>query len=131
MSDKLTPSIVTFFLARMGEHNRVASYRQIEADECLFELSRNDGLPNVTVHLSNAYEYTDGEYIARPSQIGRGDFVLIARPEAIWNDDVPMQIVETARGDGIGIGKIGKLMGALNFAEIWKFRTRGEREFRK
>jgi hypothetical protein len=57
------------------------------------------------------------DYFSKPSILKRGDFILIARPEAGLNEE----IIPIAKNDGIGIGQIGKLMGALNYKNVCEY----------
>jgi hypothetical protein len=117
-------SAVKFFLERMDGHDRVEQCRQVKAEgEYVFEIERKDNLPRVTVHLSDAYDYGHWEYASRPKLIGRGDFILIAG----FNTRFDSSLVEIAREDGIGIGGIAKLMGALNWEKVWLYRSPEER----
>jgi hypothetical protein len=103
----------------MDSHSCVASYTRLAVDEeFLYRIQRKSGLPPVVVHLSDAYEYGLAEYLARPRQIGEGDFIIIARPEA---RAVAHSVIQSGRDDKIGIGKIGKLMGALNSHTVWTY----------
>jgi hypothetical protein len=124
MGTNLKPSVLGFFNARMAEHSRVSLHtRTPRADEYVFEIQRKDGLPTINVHVSDAYDYGLVDYLARPKQIGRGDFILIVRPEARFD----RSLIERARKDGIGIGMIGKLMGALNLEDVYKYVPQDEK----
>jgi hypothetical protein len=120
----LAITIVRFFIERMESHSCVESCRQLNIeDEFIFELERTAGRPAVKIYLSDAYDYGLGEYLSRPRGLGRGDFILIARPEAHFDESV----VERARIDGIGVGRLKKLMGALNWSQIWKYSSPEEK----
>jgi hypothetical protein len=108
----------------MDEHDRVEQCRQITVEgEYVFEIERKSPLPTVRVHLSDAYDYGHWEYTSRPKLIGRGDFILIAG----FNTRFDESLVEIARKDGIGIGGIGKLMGALSWEKVWLYQSPEER----
>lgn len=118
MAGNLAYSTVRFFIERMESHSCVEQCRQLnDQSEYLFEIERKGGHPPVTVHLSDAYSYGYWEYLSHPPRIRRGDFILIARPEARFDES----LVKQARKDGIGIGSIRKLMGALNREKIWQY----------
>lgn len=124
MGTDLKPSVLAFFTARMTEHSRVRSFTRLAVEEeYIFEIRRRDELPNLNVHVSDAYDYGIVDYLARPREIGRGDFILIARPEAKFD----RSLIARARNDGIGIGMIGKFMGALNLREPCKHIPKDER----
>jgi hypothetical protein len=127
MGTDLKSSVLAFFTSRMAEHSKVESYNRLPIEEeYIFELVRRDGLPTMRVHVSDAYDYGSVDYLSRPRQLWRGDFILIARPEARFDH----ALIEEARNDGIGIGMIGKLMGALNFKEPCKYIPKDERPSR-
>lgn len=69
------------------------------------------------VHLSDEYRYSIYDYFNRPSILKNGGFILVARPEATFDD----QIIQIALNDCIGIGKIAKLMGALHREQYWMY----------
>jgi hypothetical protein len=109
----------------MASHSRVNHCTRIAvADEYIYKIERTDGLKPVRVFLSDAYRYGYADYLGRPAQIKRGDFILIAKPEAAFDVDLSERI----RQDGIGIGKIGRLMGSLNVANICDYVSPEERE---
>jgi hypothetical protein len=114
----------------MTEHDLVASYDPLDnEDEYLYLITRHRGLPAVRVHLSDAYEYTRAEFLARPAEVTqRNSFVVLGLPHALGPDD---ELIAEARGRGVGIGKIGKLMGALNIRDVWSYETPEEQRDRK
>jgi hypothetical protein len=116
----LSPSIIRFFTERMNSHSRVDHLEQLpHQTDCLFKIHRRDGLPPVTVQLSDAYDFGEGEYLAKSSQ---ADFILVAKPEARFDESV----TRLAQSDRIGVGRLGKLMGALNRLEVWRYEKRSE-----
>ncbi len=80
------------------------------------------GLPEVVLFYSTAYSFGEAEYELRPSEVVRGSFILIL-PHADFAGD----IVERARGDGVGIGHLAKFMGALNYQNVWEYFAPNER----
>ena len=117
---------VGFFVSQMNRmKNIVASVVPIpDADDYLYQIKRHKGFSPVIVHLSDAYKYGRADYDARPTQIKRGAFVLIAMPHAFYDED----LADEAVNKGIGIGHIGQLMSALNYADIVEARRRQIRE---
>ena len=106
----------------MDEHSRVTRWSVIPSDdEYLFRITRTlDGREaDVIVHLTDAYRYGLAEFYARPSDLGEGSFIVIGMPHASTDEDV----IEEVRRRRIGLGHIGKFMGALNFANIWEYLT--------
>jgi hypothetical protein len=106
----------------MNEHSSVASWEPVDNDEeYLYLIKRTRGLPDVRVHLSDAYEYSRAEYLARPAEVTkRNSFVVLGDPHAISPRGT---LVAEAGEDGVGIGDIGKFMGALNSRNVWEYQT--------
>jgi hypothetical protein len=119
-------STITFFESKMSTHTKVRRFTRNATvpNEHIYEIERKDGLPSVTVLLSDAYRFGHADYLGRPPCIRRGDYILIARPEA----DFDASIIKPATKDGIGLGKIGTFMGALNSTDpsIYIVRRRGK-----
>ena len=125
MGVDLNPQIIKFFVQRMTDHSAVVTCRLIDDEEnFLFYIERNNELPDLTVHLTDAYFYGVHDFLSRLKILNRGDFVLIARPEGSFGDDV----VEMAKPLSIGIGQIGKFMGAINRPKCWEYVTPDERK---
>ena len=84
MGRSLRPEHLAFFRSRMNEHNLVSSYASLDnGDEYLYLITRARGLPAVRVHLSDAYEYTRAEFLARPNEVTqRNSFVILGLPHA-------------------------------------------------
>jgi hypothetical protein len=104
-------SIITFFESRMETHSMVASYRRMKnKPEYVYELERNKYGDYVRVWLTDAYVFSEMDFLNRPSELREGDYILIARPESMgWIDTSDLKI---------GIGKIGEFMGALNCKKV-------------
>jgi len=108
--------ILEFFKQRMRAHGKVRDFSEIEDDNnIIYHIERVEGLPDLNVHLSDAYIYTLHDYYSKPQVLGMGDFILSARPEADFDEE----IVAVAAKDRIGIGKIGKFMSALHHKDVW------------
>jgi len=102
----------------MNNHDCVLSCTRVNyPSDYIYLIERTKSRPPVNVYLSDSYDFGLAEYLGRPPLLGRGDFILIARPEACWD----FSLVERAWLDGIGIGGIAKLMGALNRERIWEY----------
>lgn len=110
----------------MSAHDLVASYEPLDnKDEYVYLITRRRGLPAVRVHLSDAYEYTRAEFLARPSEVTeRNSFVVLGLPHAYPPGEA---LIEEARRERVGIGKIGKLMGALNYPDVSVYESPEER----
>lgn len=124
MGKDLHPSIRTFFLDRMHEHDAVSAVDLLpDEDNFLYELRRPRFQDTITVWLSDAYLFTDAEFHNRPANIGAGDYIIVGKPEGGIAVDYDL-----IRQYNIGVGKIGKFMGALNIREAWRFLTTEEKE---
>lgn len=123
MSNKLL-SMVYFFEREMPKHNLVASCRRLPLgdDIYIYEVQRSNG-PSVKVHLSDAYQYDLGDYLSRPKELGRGDYIFANE----YVRDINPDVVERARLDRIGVGGFGKLKGALNRLNIWEYESPAEK----
>ena len=128
MGRALRPEHIAFFTTRMDEHDRVSSWVPVEdRHEYLFrirrKLSRSES--DVIVHLTDAYRYGLAEFFARPDQLRAGSYVVIGMPHA----DTTSEVIEKAKKYRIGIGNIGKFMGALNHKKIWEYLSPDERRW--
>ena len=117
MGTDLRQEIIVFFKERMDRHRRVASLVDISDEDNFIVRVDRQGLPSLNVHLSDAYCYTEAEFLSRPASIQQGDFILVAKPEGSVTDEA----LQHAKAERIGIGQIGKLMGALNYPEVWNY----------
>jgi hypothetical protein len=126
----LRPEHLAFFRNRMNEHTCVARWEPLDNEyEYLYRIIRERGLPDVRVHLTDAYQYSRAEYLARPGEVmQRNSFIVLALPHAY---DATSVLIAEARTDGIGIGKIGKFMGALNSRDVSTYETPEERRERE
>ena len=126
MGKILRPEHIRFFTVRMSEHDRVSNWLPIENQhEYLFRVRRKlrGSESDVIVHLTDAYRYGLAEFFARPKQLRPGSYVVIGMPHA----GADPEVVEKAKEHRIGIGHIGKFMGALNYKKIWEYMTPEER----
>jgi hypothetical protein len=124
MGKDLHPSIRSFFVARMHEHDAVSSVEMLnDDDDFLYDIRRARFGDSITVWLSDAYLFTDAEFHNRPASLSEGDYIIVGKPEGGIAVDY-----ELLRQYKIGVGKIGKFMGALNFADLWRFLTAEERD---
>jgi hypothetical protein len=120
-------SHVSYFEKRMQEHSCVERCERLltgNEDEYIYELSRTEGRPPVRVHIVDTYEYGMADYLARPRQIRAGDFILVVS----FGPELSHAVIERARADRIGMGDVRRLMGALNWSEVWKYRPPEERK---
>ena len=113
---------ISFFVTCMkGMEDIVEALEPIpDAKDYFYRIKRRKRSP-VIVHLSDAYSYGEADYDARPTQIKKGAFILIALPHGGYDED----LVTRATKDGIGVGKIGDLMRALNYEDVTEPRKLG------
>lgn len=118
MGQELHYQIIQFFEKVIKQHRNVYHFeRIIDEDDIIYRVERMRPLSDVIVHLSDAYSYTFNDFYSKPPLLNNGGFILVARPEAGFDE----RIVEIARDENIGIGKIGKLLGALNYPKYWLY----------
>ncbi len=128
MGRNLHYTIPQYLESALNKHAKVLSWERIDSsqsdDHYIYLIRRSDGLSPVTVHLSDEYEYSLDDYFQKPDGIREGAFILIARPEAVYNDS----IVEVAQQDQVSIGKFGALMGALYKERHWEYVPKERRD---
>lgn len=108
----------------MSGHSNVADMRDESDDEnYIYRIARAKQRDEILVWLTDAYLFTDADYYSRPPELRAGDFILVAKPEGGFHLDI-----ETIHRERIGVGQIGKFMGALNAKEMWTYLTQDERE---
>ena len=103
MGKALRQEHITYFTARMDEHDRVVNWEPIANEyDFLFRIRRTlDGSrSDVIAHLTDAYRYGLAEFFARPNPLGAGSFVVMGMPHA----DADPEVVEIAKKHRIGIG---------------------------
>ena len=111
----------------MSNHSNVADIEDVSSDdEYLFRITRARQRDRILVWISDAYLFTDMDYHNRAPELERGDFILVGKPEG--GVQVDEALIEAER---IGVGQIGKLMGALNARNMWEYLTPQEREERQ
>ena len=127
MGKVLRQEHLNFFTSRMDDHSRVNTWRPIpDEHEYLFLIRRrlNQSENNVIIHLTDAYRYGLAEFFARPRQLRSGSsFVVMGMPHAT----APLDVIQEAKNARIGVGHIGKFMGALNYKNVWEYMTPDER----
>jgi hypothetical protein len=117
MGVNLHASILAFFEKVMSSHGKVVDVQLVrDRDDYIYRITRA-GPGDVMVHLSDAYRYGIADFAELPDELRSGGFVLVARPEGAFDEN----LVETARAMHIGIGKLAKFMGALNRRDFWNY----------
>lgn len=127
MGKNLHPSILPFVIDRMQFHQDVSNLEDIStAEHYMFRLTRFNRMCDVVVLLSDCYHFGEFDYLSKPPELNNGGFVLIARPESSFSNDIQHHI----KKDRVIIGKIGILLGALRIDEYWNY-VRPKEEVRK
>ncbi len=121
MGRNLHYTIPQYLESALEKHAKVLSWERVDNsqtdDHYIYLIRRSDGLSQMIVHLSDEYEYSLNDYFQKPDSIREGAFILVARPEAVYDDS----IVEVAQQDHVSIGKFGALMGALYKERHWDY----------
>ena len=121
---------LAFFTERMDEHNRVLTCEMIpDRYEYLFRVKRTlrGRESDVIVHLTDAYQYSFSEFYNRPDQLRSSSFVVLGLPHGSADSDV----IEEAKEHCIGVGHIGKFMGALTRRDLWEYESPEERQLKR
>ncbi|GGB55149.1 hypothetical protein GCM10011502_30120 [Oceanisphaera marina] len=128
MGRNLHYTIPKYLESALTKHAKVLSWERIDSSQSdehyIYLIRRSEGLSQVIVHLSDEYEYSLDDYFQKPDSIGEGAFILVARPEAVYDDS----IVEVAQQDQVSIGKFGALMGALYKERHWEYVPKERRD---
>ena|SRR5690606_609520 len=125
MGKDLHYSIRPFIERALASHQAVNEIENIDTDDFYaYRLHRNFGMSDVIVVLSDAYYFGATTLASKPELLKDGGFFLIARPEAS-NFEVNRE------KEKLSVGKIGKLLGALNSEEFWTYTPPSEEEKRK
>lgn len=116
MTKDLYYTIPEYFLARMHEHSAVLQIEDVSTEEHFLYRIRRGRYDDVLVWLSDAYRFTDMDYINRPDELNEGDYIVIAKPEG--SGGASKHLIEVAK---IGVGKLADFMGALSTQAIWTY----------
>ena len=113
MGKNLHYSIINFIKQRLQECNKINSYILIpNANHYVIEVKRNLPYESFKIYMSDEYRYTIMDYYNKSTEINKGDFIYLARPEANFANEI--EIMETALFDGIYIGKFSRLLSFMN-----------------
>lgn len=117
MTKDLYYTISQYFEERMHSHSNVDSFDDLSDDDFfVYRITRIKQRDSILVWLSDAYHFTDVDYISRPGDLGAGDYIVIAKPEGAGG--AAQHLIDEAR---IGVGRLGEFMGALNSARPWLY----------
>ena len=111
MGKDLHRQILDFFTKRVNECDKVVSCKLIyNPNYHIVEIRRKAPYGNFKVCLCDEYFYTYNDYYLKPNEIQSSDFLLIAKPEANYSDD----LIELALQDHVFIGKMKAFIKYLN-----------------
>ncbi|CAM1333017.1 hypothetical protein [Tenacibaculum aestuariivivum] len=116
MGKDLHYTIRPFIERVLTNHSAVKEIEKINSDDFYaYKIKRNFGMSDIVVVLSDEYYFGLASVSDKPNILKDGGFYLIARPEANgFEGNIPEE--------KIGVGKIGKLLGALNKDEYWNYK---------
>lgn len=115
MGKNLHYSIRPFIERALNSHSAVERFELIDNDDFyIYKIYRKKGMSEVLVVLSDDYYFGNSSLQNKPAILKNGGFFLIARPEASgFEGNEPL--------GKLGIGKIGKLLGALHRKDFWNY----------
>lgn len=115
MGKNLHYTIKPFIENALNNHFAVERFELIDNDEYyIYKIYRRKGMSEVIVVLSDDYYFGSSSLQNKPDILKDGGFFLIARPEAsVHEGNEPLE--------KLGIGKLKKLLGALNREDFWNY----------
>ena len=114
MGKNLHYSIRPYIEDALNSHNAVECIESIELDDFYaYEVKRRN-MSSLIVVLSDDYYFGSSSLYNKPDILKNGGFFLIARPEASG-------IEKNIPQEKLSIGKLGKLLGALNREDYWNY----------
>lgn len=115
MGKDLHYSIRPFIERALMNHSAVKSIQSLDSNDFFaYKIQRNFGMSDLVVVLSDDYNFNHYSYINKPDLLSKGGFFLVARPEARCFE-------RNEINDKITVGKIGRLLGALNTNDFWTY----------
>jgi len=115
MGKDLHYTIRPFIEQALNSHFAVEKIEAIEVEDFYaYRITRRRGMSSLIVVLSDDYYFGSASLQSKPNILKDGGFFLIARPEASgFQGNEPLE--------KLGVGKIGKLLGALNREDFWNY----------
>ena len=96
-------------------HQNVQSFELLENPQYfIYKICRKQGMSDLKVILADDYHFGEVSKLKIMPLLKGGGYILLAKPEANG-------IVSNDTENKVGIGKIGKLLGALNVEEYWNY----------
>ena len=114
MGKNLYKTIRPYIEQRIDECDKVTSKKYVHdnVDYYIISIQRIQPYTNFKLCLCDEYRYTLNDYYSKPKEISSGDFMLLARPEALFSNEIEM--IETALLDDIHIGNLRRFIKFLN-----------------
>ncbi len=126
MGKNLHNSIRPFWEKALNGHTNVARWKLTQhSTEYIYSITPNKFTGEIIIHATDEYIYGLTHYINRPNILVTGSMIYLARPEAVYTDEV----AECANNEDISIGVFGEIMGALHIQNhaSWQIKKRKER----
>lgn len=115
MGKNLHHTIRPFIEKALTSHMNVKKFEKLELEDFYaYKIYRNRNMEPIIVVLSDEYYFSCSDIHNKSKVLKNGGFILIARPEA-------SDYEENEPENHLGIGKIGKLLGAINKAKFWEY----------
>jgi hypothetical protein len=115
MGKNLHYSIQPYIEQALNNHFVVDKLEKIEIDDFFaYKITRKKGMSSLIVVLSDDYAFNSESIHKKPAILKDGGFFLKARPEGSGID-------KSIPEEKLGLGKIGKLLGAINKEEYWNY----------
>jgi len=106
-------SIINFIKEQLLKCDKIMSLELIPDDNFyIIQIIRKYPYEKFKIYLSDEYIYTLTDYYNKPSEICKGDFIYIARPEANLSNEI--ELLEISLQEGIYVGKFGRLLAFMN-----------------
>ncbi|ACH64516.1 enolase [Aliivibrio fischeri MJ11] len=127
MGKKLHSSILPFWEKALNGHSNVKSWKKLDdREDYIYKIERHKG-PDVIVLASDEYQYGLSSYYSRNELISKGAIIYMARPESNYSLDVS----DAAKEEGVSIGVLKEVLGALNLDKHWLWDSKDRKERRK
>jgi len=115
MGKNIHYSIRPFIENALNNHFAVEKIEKIVLDDFYaYKITRRREMSSLIVVLSDDYDFNDESIQKKPSILKDGGFFLKAKPEGYG-------ISRSLPEEKLGLGGIGKLLGAINKKDYWNY----------
>ena len=119
MGKDLHPMIIDYAEKLLSKHSAIQYFEKLSnKDYYMYKIVRNEGRSELTLLLDDSYHFGHVALLNALSELPNGGIILIAKPEANYPDDEP----EVLKDKKVLIGKIGIVIGALNWSKFWQYK---------